>query len=229
MENLYENVKLFFDDNNCHAGGWDMTEKIIKYIKPGDRVLDICCGNGETSKWIQENIPNTEVYGIDMSRVAIEEAQNKETTAQFFIDNLIETRFKSDYFDIIIGQEPDAFAEMTRNFMFIELHRILKPNGILVFFHHWIPSSTWTSKDIMEYYNDIDEKCIAFTANDYIKGLVNSNFGIFNIDKTFHKIAEKHIRKQYVKYGNYRNSINVKYLDKGFTFGIFIACRKIKL
>ena len=232
MENLYENIlkkNKVEPIKQLHAGGFELTKKMVDEIfreKKEPVILDICCGNGFTVDYINKkyNIP---VYGIDISNVAIKEAKKKNNECIFEIGSLVATPFKDNQFDYIIGQEPDAFVELSRNLMFEEMNRILKRKGVLSFTHYWIPSCDWNFQELDEYYNLIGNTNNRVSSLDYIKSLLKNNFSILSIDKDYYKISEKYIRDQVRENKNNHLVIMEKFLDRGLKFGIKIEAKKL--
>jgi SAM-dependent methyltransferase len=105
-------------------------------IKPGMRVADIGCGVGMVTTMLSELIgARGNVVGIDASREQIEQARSllpvEASNISFVVASAVSTGLPSESFDLVYCRfllihlsEPErALAEM---------HRILKPNGILV-------------------------------------------------------------------------------------------------
>ncbi len=113
-------------------GGYDLTEKAIKYcnLRPGSKVLDLGCGTGATIGYLLEkhNIHGT---GIDPSEKLLKEAKGKYKLSEFFLGRGEELPFTEDIFDCI-------FAECTLSLMedldkvFKEAYRVLKRDSFFV-------------------------------------------------------------------------------------------------
>ncbi len=107
-------------------------EAAVKFIsiKKTDRVLDVGCGRGDLLNYIQNKTERA--YGIDISKGNIAFAKkllNKKVKLSIQ-DITKKTKFKKDFFDIIILTDviehiPDKYA------LFFELKRILKKGGII--------------------------------------------------------------------------------------------------
>ena len=104
---------------------------LLQYITPGDKVLDLGCGNGRFSEVFRQNI---EYIGVDSSRKMIEVAKTKYPEVNFKIADALNLPFPENYFDKIF-----SFAvfhhipseELQLQF-FKEARRILKPGGTLI-------------------------------------------------------------------------------------------------
>ncbi len=101
------------------------------YIKTDDIVLDLGCGNGRFSEFI-ENKKN--YVGIDNSQELIDLAKKKYPKIDFRKDNALETSFNNDYFDKIFSVSVlHHFPSYELRFNFLnEAKRILKPGGLLI-------------------------------------------------------------------------------------------------
>jgi ubiquinone/menaquinone biosynthesis C-methylase UbiE len=112
-------------------------------------VLDYCCGNGEIAIEIAKR-GATKVVGIDISKVAIENASKlayangKRGRCEFQVMDAEETEFEDNTFDII--HEYGALHHLDLEAALRELSRILKSDGKVVctealrhnpFFHYY--------------------------------------------------------------------------------------------
>jgi len=103
------------------------------------RILDMGCGDGVLLYLLSKKLKNAEVelYGVDLSDVAIKTAINKFNKEgvgnKFFFktENVYKTSFKDEMFDVIVSSdviehlsEPETFLK--------EVKRLLKPKGFLV-------------------------------------------------------------------------------------------------
>ena len=101
----------------------------------GAVALDYCCGNGEIAIEMAKR-GAAKVYGIDISPVAIENAQNLASDAGvdkvcfFKVMDAEHTEFPDQTFDII--HEYGALHHLELSAAFKELARILKPGGRVV-------------------------------------------------------------------------------------------------
>lgn len=110
-------------------------------IGPGQRVLDIGCGNGAGTRMVAELIaPEDEVIGIDRNGGALELARNGFaeaglTNARFIEGDLNSLPSGLGQFDVIVGRrvlmyQPDAAATLRH------LRDVLKPGGRIVLQEH---------------------------------------------------------------------------------------------
>lgn len=95
-------------------------------------ILDYGCGTG--SRTIDLVSDNWELIGIDISEHSISRAKNKaeerNLNAQYMVMDAEQTSFESEAFDVIIDFGTFSSLDMTQ--AWCELHRILRPGGIIV-------------------------------------------------------------------------------------------------
>lgn len=98
----------------------------------GKKVLDYCCGNGETAIFLAKN--GIEVVGIDISEISIANCINssqKEGVAEkasFLVMDAEATKFPENDFDVVVCLGVLHHLDTERAFR--EIARVLKPNGI---------------------------------------------------------------------------------------------------
>ncbi|MBI1175209.1 MAG: methyltransferase domain-containing protein [Sideroxydans sp.] len=71
-------------------------------IKPGDKILDIGCGKGFQLYELTQLVPGVEVYGIDVSDYAIENAK-EEIKDRLQVGNASSLPFPDNYFDFVFS------------------------------------------------------------------------------------------------------------------------------
>ena len=70
-----------------------------KYLIPGEKVLDLGCGNGRHFPWFEQAQVN--YSGADISPELIEIAKNKYPKAKFFTQDALSSSFPNNFFDKI--------------------------------------------------------------------------------------------------------------------------------
>ena len=71
-------------------------------IKPGDKILDIGCGKGFQLYELTQLLPGVEVYGIDVSAYAIENAK-EEIKDRLQVGNATALPFPDNHFDFVFS------------------------------------------------------------------------------------------------------------------------------
>jgi ubiquinone/menaquinone biosynthesis C-methylase UbiE len=131
FEQHFSNMKFYSITKSSFA----YRDSILFQNIKGLTVLDYCCGNGEIAIEMAKQ-GAAKVYGIDISTVAIENAQNLardagvEKVCFFKVMDAEHTEFPDQTFDII--HEYGALHHLELSAAFKELARILKPGGKVV-------------------------------------------------------------------------------------------------
>lgn len=103
-----------------------------KAAAPPERLLDIGCGVGEITVFLQEALNAREAHGVDIARPSVEAALRKGVHASRVDLNTEDLPYDAGYFEAIFAGEviehlfdPDHLLQ--------EVYRVLAPRGIVVF------------------------------------------------------------------------------------------------
>lgn len=104
----------------------------LDHKKQFKAILDVGVGNGASSKYLKKHFPNSQVLGIDISTTAIKSAEElAEPGLSFEVKNVENTNLPVEEFDLITAfQTHFHWLDLTQ--AFLELKRILKPDGIIL-------------------------------------------------------------------------------------------------
>lgn len=133
-------LKKTTEDYNLVAGDFSRTRRypwkglyfLAEYLKSGDRVLDLGCGNGRFLDVLQNK--NIDYIGIDGASSLIEIARKRYPGVDFRVSNALNLPFARDYFDVIysIAVLHHIPSQELRLAFLKESKRTLKPSGILI-------------------------------------------------------------------------------------------------
>jgi demethylmenaquinone methyltransferase / 2-methoxy-6-polyprenyl-1,4-benzoquinol methylase len=95
-------------------------------VRPGDRVLDACCGTGDLA--VAARKAGAEVVGLDFSEPMLERARRKSSEIEWIRGDLLELPFDDGSFDAAtVGFGVRNVADLERGLG--ELHRVVRPGG----------------------------------------------------------------------------------------------------
>lgn len=228
------------DPMQLHSGGWDRTKQQVAKISSltnnrSDVVLlDLCCGEGSTAKYIAENKP-WKVSGVDISETAIAVAKSNTSKVEFVCEDATKMSFPDNSFDVIIGQDPDVFGHEPRLACMQECFRVLKPGGFLLFHHHWIPGRKWDKGVLKQYCKEAGVQ-ESTNGDAYHADLLTAGFTVQEVDD-IHELAKSHLtqmlqrmQERVKKNGGEVQKwlkVTVGYIEKGHPFGVeFVAYKK---
>ena len=114
---------------------WSVNQ--LDHKKQFKTILDVGVGNGASSKYLKKHFPNSQVLGIDISTTAIRAAERlAESGLSFEVKNVENTDLPVGEFDLIAAfQTHFHWSDLTQTFL--ELKRILKPDGIILLACEW--------------------------------------------------------------------------------------------
>lgn len=173
---------------------WNDLLSLVQYTIPGDRILDLGCGNGRLFQVLKDKDVN--YLGVDFSEKLIEIAKAKYPGVKFQITDALNLPFPNNYFDKIysIAVLHHIPSEEFRLKFLEEAKRVLKPEGFLIL-TVWKLSQLKSVKLILKY------------AILKILGLSHLDFGdVFvpwgkTCQRYIHNFSEKELKKLLEKSG----------------------------
>lgn len=127
------NAGYWYPDTKNQVEACDnLVDRLLDFLPPKqERILDVACGNGATTKRVQTCYPTSTVTGINISTRQLHRCQNNTPYCQFVLMDATCLGFPENSFDAIICIEA-AFHFNTRQRFIAEARRILKPGGYLL-------------------------------------------------------------------------------------------------
>lgn len=114
----------------------DFSTRLLELgVKPGMRVLDVGCGNGEFTRLAAEVLgANGQLIGIDQNSGALSQAKGVESLLpiQYLEADIAALPFDKASFDAIIGRRVLMYQKNPLEIL-AYLRQFLKPGGILLF------------------------------------------------------------------------------------------------
>ena len=133
IKNIFNEISKYYDKTNdlISFGLHTLVKKMAiaeLNIAPRSMVLDVCCGTGDFTKIIGEQVPNAKVIGIDIAENMLRLAKKKNRFGVFLRMDATNVTFKKFEFAYVIS----AFGLRNipnRRQAIAEIYRILKPEG----------------------------------------------------------------------------------------------------
>lgn len=146
------------------------------YFKPNSKTLDLGCGTGRDSSWLQKN--NYDVHGCDFSEELIKIAKFKYKGINFFVDSLPNLKtiksnsYESIFSSAVLQHIPrELFNDAIKNIL-----RIVHPGGSIILSFRGTNSSS--KRENEKLYED-------YTIDEVAKLLVSHGAKILFEEKTF--------------------------------------------
>lgn len=167
---------------------WENTEFLFdNYVIPGDKVLDLGCGNGRFFELLKDK--DVDYIGVDFSEKMIETAREKYPKVKFQVANALNLPFPNNYFNKIysIAVLHHIPSEKFRIQFFEEARRILKPNGFFIL-------TVWGEKAKKNLNIFVKDTALKLTGR-LERGDTFRPWGNKNDERYFHYFSEKELIK----------------------------------
>ena len=167
-------AEKYFQINNSIDEIKNLLEIFVENLN-GEKILDVGCGHGRDAKFFSDL--GCEVKGIDLSEKLLEIARKNAPKAEFYLMDMRNLAFPSDYFDGIWAcasflHIPKKDSRKTLD----EFYRVLKQNGLL-----YLSVKEGCSEGFVksaQYGNE--ERYFVFYNSKELRELVEGKFKVFN-------------------------------------------------
>ena len=132
VRRMFDRIAPVYDAmNRTMTAGLDLRWRRVTaeaVVRPGDRVLDACCGTGDLAIAARE--AGGDVTGLDFSERMLERARRKAPDLEWVTGDLLTLPFPDGSFDAAtVGFGVRNVADLER--AFVELRRVLRAGGRL--------------------------------------------------------------------------------------------------
>ena len=130
VESMFDRIAPVYDAmNRVMTAGLDQRWRrrtVAAAVRPGDRVLDACCGTGDLA--VAAARAGGDVTGLDFSERMLARARRKSTDIEWVRGDVLELPFADESFDAVtVGFGVRNVADLERALR--ELRRVLRPGG----------------------------------------------------------------------------------------------------
>lgn len=138
-------------------------------IKPGDRVLDVGCGFGRNSNWLESE--GCDVVAVNVNEEELNEAKAKALELGLKVEyvraDAVELPFKDGSFDSIVDSGcSHQLNAQEQNAAMKEFNRVLKPGGYIIYFGFSKKHPAARNSTNQSQYRNLDE-VLAQIGKDY--------------------------------------------------------------
>jgi len=127
-----------------------------------ESVLDAGCGTGYCTKLLAKRFPKGKVFGVDIAPGMIVKANKNKglfDKTKYQVSDIEQLPFASNTFDLVFSNLATHWINDQKT-LFIELNRVLKPGGLLIF----STLGTDTLMELKESWSKVDQ---AIHVNDF--------------------------------------------------------------
>lgn len=166
MKNTYNQFASEFNETRKNL--WPEFDDFKKFLKNGQRVLDLGCGNARIINLLKDY--KIEYIGCDISDSLLNYAKKQQlgkiTRADFIEGNMSELHFKKSSFDIIflIASFHHLRTKRERVELLKKMELWLKPNGVIIM-TNW---NLWNKDYFKKYFRYLFDFNYKKTLKDFI-------------------------------------------------------------
>jgi len=183
----YDKIAPSFSASRSYV--WPDLEPFKQYIKDGDRVLDLGCGNGRLLALLADK--KVEYLGVDFSEKLIEQARQNWPENKFEVMDALDLKLPDSAFDVVLCVSVLNHIPRDKQALFVaNVRRVLKPEGMLLManwnlWNVFNKKSVWFNglkKDVMTVWKGGRENerlyYYAFTKGELKQLLEKGGFGV---------------------------------------------------
>ncbi len=210
-EHIWEEMRFLFDN----------------FLIPGERVLDLGCGNGRFYQVMKDK--NIDYIGVDISEKLIEIAKKRFPKAKFQVADALNLPFPDNYFDKVfsIAVLHHIPSKEFRLQSLKEARRVLKPGGLLILtvWNLWQKKTAWKLFLKYTFLKLIGKSKLDFGDIFYPW---KSQDGKILIQRYFHLFSKNSLKKLVNKAGFGVKEINIFKREETKNYNIYLIAEKQK-
>ncbi|MDF5718526.1 MAG: class I SAM-dependent methyltransferase [Rhizonema sp. NSF051] len=150
IRTLFDNISTRYDFIRTliflgHTSLWYRQALSDLDLKAGDKILDVGCGTGESTRYLINRYPGINIEGMDLSSGMLNEARRLSPALTCFEGDVCAIPCPNSTYDFVLTTFTFRnFPE--RNLALAEMLRVLRPGGRLLILDHFYPQKPlWRS------------------------------------------------------------------------------------
>lgn len=112
--------------------GERLLERLAYFKLQPNTILDIGCGTGHFTRALKAKYPDAKVKGLDIAHGMIQYSQHVSSEEEYLCADALKMPLETNSQDLIFSNLTFQWIDEL-DLLFKELHRVLKPNGLLLF------------------------------------------------------------------------------------------------
>ena len=225
LKKTKEDYDLIAEDfSRTRYSAWPEFGIFTDFIKEGDKILDVGCGNGRLLELLKDK--KIGYTGVDVSEKLIRLAQEKYPQNNFLLADNLNLPFSDDNFDKVfsVAVLHNVPSDELRKRAISELSRVLKPGGLLFItvWYLWQKKTSWKPLLKNVFLKLIGRSKLDF--NDIFIPWKDSQ-GKIRTQRYFHCFIKKELQKLAENAGFKIKKIGLLWRSAGF-FNLFLIAEK---
>jgi 2-polyprenyl-3-methyl-5-hydroxy-6-metoxy-1,4-benzoquinol methylase len=208
---------------------WPELGDLDKYVKEGDTVLDIGCGNGKLFGYLSEKVKNFSYCGLDVSEKLIAIARSNFLKAEFKTFDGINISCLDQNFDVVfcLATLPHLPGEKMRLEFLKNIRMVVKPGGLIVVtcWNLWQPK--FLKYQLKSIANFITDKIFGKNEHDWGDFYIPwKKRGVEPINRFYHAFTISELNSILKKAGWEAEEIGCKERGEKKRFNLYAVARK---
>jgi len=195
------------------------------HVQPGQRVLDVGCGDGVLSAMIAQ--AGAHVIGIDYVPAALRFAveHTLAAPARFVAGSAYALPFVSSIFDAVVAAEIIEHLDRPDDFL-AEIHRVLRPGGrSVIMTPHRLTEQPLDPEHVKEFFPDEVATCLS---HFFVDVTLELSHPVWLLEVYQHKIAGKRVIKLVMNFSSVYLGRNPFLTDRRYLYYAQIVATGVK-
>lgn len=165
-------AKNYADEHGVDLVWRDELEKFINYLEGSEVILDLGCGHGDETIFLANNLPNSNIVGVDFSEEMIKLAKSKSSNAKFTCEDITLFKREEKVKGIWARASFHHLNDIELNLLFKNIQNYADSHMVLGLINKYGEKEEIEEKEkygqiIKRYFNYFDENKIESICNEF--------------------------------------------------------------